>query len=169
MARPRSTSRQVTAVDTAARGWGRTEFLDRCLAEWAPGMRDDPDFRAWFHAHMRRGLSPGSALAFFRMMMDSDVSDVLPVVRVPTVVLASPSAAGPGEYVARRIPGARLVALPASPGIYHWVDEDVHRVAMTETARLVASLRPSPSSDRILATVLFTDLVGSTERAARSS
>ena len=58
-------------------GWGRTDFLDRCLAEWAPGMRDDPDFRAWFHAHMRRGLSPGSALAFFRMMMDSDVSDVL--------------------------------------------------------------------------------------------
>ena len=148
-------------------GWGRTDFLDRCLAEWAPGMRDDPDFRAWFHAHMRRGLSPGSALAFFRMMMDSDVSDVLPVVRVPTVVLASPSASGPGEYVTRRIPGARLVRLPASPGIYHWVDDDVNRVAMTETAQLMASLRPSTSSDRILATVLFTDLVGSTERAAQ--
>ena len=64
-------------------GWGRTEFLDSCLAEWSPDQRDDPAFRAWFLAHMRRGLSPGSALAFFRMMMESDVSDVLPVVRVP--------------------------------------------------------------------------------------
>jgi len=45
-------------------GWGRTEFLDACLAEWSPRQRDDPDFRVWFHAHMRRGLSPGSALAF---------------------------------------------------------------------------------------------------------
>jgi class 3 adenylate cyclase len=147
-------------------GWGRTEFLDRCLAEWAPTMRGDLEFRAWFHSHMRRGLSPGSALALFRMMMDSDVADVLPVVRVPTVVLASPALRGPGEYVAGRIPGARLVVLPASPGIYHWVDDDVHRVAMAETAELIASLRPAAGSERVLTTVRFTDVVGSTERAA---
>ena len=147
-------------------GWGRTEFLDRCLAEWAPTMRDDPEFRSWFHAHMRRGLSPGSALALFRMMMESDVADVLPVVRVPTVVLASPSQREPGEYVARRISGARLVVLPSSPGIYHWVDDDVHRVAMEETARLISSLSVSPGSERVLTTVLFTDLVDSTKRAA---
>jgi hypothetical protein len=54
---------------------------------------------------MRRGLSPGSALAFFRMMMESDVSDVLPVVRVPTVILSSPAQRGPAEYFARRIAG----------------------------------------------------------------
>src|SRR6266540_6233922 len=93
-------------------GWGRTEFLEARLAEWSPDQRDDPQFRAWFLADMRRSLSPGSALAFFRMMRDSDVSDVLSSVRIPTIVLSSPSEQGPSEYFARRIAGARLVELP---------------------------------------------------------
>src|SRR5947209_6798757 len=97
-------------------GWGRAEFLDGLLADWAPTMVDDPEFRRWFVGHMRRGLSPGSALAFFRMMMDSDVSDVLPAVRVPTVVLSSPPERGPGEFFARRIHGGRLVELPSVVG-----------------------------------------------------
>jgi class 3 adenylate cyclase len=148
-------------------GWGRTEFLDACLAEWSPAQQDDPEFRAWFLAHMRRGLSPGSALAFFRMMMDSDVSDVLPVVRVPTVVLSSPAERGPGEYFARRIAGARLVELPGLRSIYHWVDDEANEIAVRETRRLAAAASTEPGSERILATVLFTDLVGSTERAAQ--
>ncbi len=147
-------------------GWGRATFLDALLAEWAPTKRDDPEFRAWFHAHMRRGLSPGSALAFFRMMMDSDVSDVLPAVRVPTVVLSSPAERGPGEYFARRIPGARLVELPSLRGNYHWVDEEAHEIAMRETERLATAVGPEAAPDRVLATVLFTDIVGSTQRAA---
>ena len=147
-------------------GWGRTEFLDACLAEWSPAQRDDPEFRSWFLAHMRRSLSPGSALAFFRMMMDSDVSEVLPVVRVPTVVLSSPAERGPGEYFARRIAGARLVELPGLRSIYHWVDDDAHEIALRETRRLAAAALKEPGSERVLATVLFTDLVGSTERAA---
>jgi class 3 adenylate cyclase/alpha-beta hydrolase superfamily lysophospholipase len=149
-------------------GWGRTNFLESLLAEWSPEERDDPAFRAWFVAHMRRGLSPGSALAFFRMMRDSDVSDVLPAVRVPTVVLSSESQRGPAEYVAERIPGARLVQLPPSlRSIYHWVDDEANEVAMRETKRLVSELRTPPTRDRVLATVLFTDIVGSTERAAQ--
>jgi pimeloyl-ACP methyl ester carboxylesterase len=103
-------------------GWGRTDFLEDMLAEWSPAQREDPEFCAWFISHMRRGLSPGSAVAFFRMMRDSDVSDVLPVVRVPTVVLSSEAQRGPAQYVAERIPGARLVELPSSlRSIYHWV------------------------------------------------
>ncbi len=148
-------------------GWGRTEFLDTCLAEWSPEQRDDPEFRAWFHAHMRRGLSPGSALAFFRMMMDSDVTDVLPVVRVPTVVLSSPGERGPGEYFARRIAGARLVELPGLRSIYHWVDDGAHEIALRETQRLVEATSSGAVPERVLATVLVTDLVGSTERAAQ--
>jgi len=147
-------------------GWGRTEFLDACLAEWSPRQRDDPDFRVWFHAHMRRGLSPGSALAFFRMTMDSDVTDVLPTVRVPTVILSSESARGPGEYFARRIPGARLVELPSVRSIYHWVDEEAYEIALQETRRLVESAEIDDVSERTLATVLFTDLVASTDKAA---
>ncbi|HSC90530.1 MAG TPA: adenylate/guanylate cyclase domain-containing protein [Gaiellaceae bacterium] len=148
-------------------GWGRTEFLDACLADWSPEQHDDPEFRAWFLSHMRRGLSPGSALAFFRMTMDSDVAEVLPVVRVPTVVLSSPRERGPGEYFARRIAGARLVELPGLRSIYHWVDDGAHEVAMRETRRLVAQTSGGPVSERVLATVLVTDLVASTERAAQ--
>jgi class 3 adenylate cyclase len=147
-------------------GWGRTEFLDARLAEWSPDQRDDPEFRAWFLTHMRRGLSPGSALAFFRMMMESDVTDVLPVVRVPTVVLSSPGERGPGEYFARRIAGAKLVELPGLRSIYHWVDDSGNDIALRETRRLVEATSGGPATERVLATVLVTDLVGSTERAA---
>jgi class 3 adenylate cyclase len=147
--------------------WGRTEFLDRRLAEWAPTKQDDPEFRSWFLSHMRRGLSPGSALAFFRMTMDSDVSEVLPAVRVPTVVLATEAERGPAEYFARSIPGARLVEQPTSlSGIYHWVDDDAHELALRETAALAGTAAPAARSDRVLATVLFTDIVDSTARAA---
>jgi class 3 adenylate cyclase len=148
-------------------GWGRTDFLEDLLAKWSPAQREDPEFRAWFVNHMRRGLSPGSALAFFRMMRDSDVSEVLSAVRVPTVVLGSESQRGPAEYIAKRIPGARLVELPPSlRSIYHWVDDDAHAVAMRETEQLVSEIRTPPKLDRVLTTVLFTDIVSSTERAA---
>jgi class 3 adenylate cyclase len=149
-------------------GWGRTEFLDACLSEWSPRQRDDPNFRAWFLAHMRRSLSPGSALAFFRMMMDSDISDVLPAVRVSTVVLSSQSERGPGEYVARRIPGARLVELPNVRSIYHWVDEEAYEIAMRETQRLAGAGQAESVPERTLTTVLFTDVVDSTGAAVES-
>ena len=157
-----------TWLDEVGEGWGRTEFLERQLDEWAPGKRDDPQFRTWFIAHMRRGLSPGSALAFFRMVMESDVSEVLSSVRVPTVVLSSESERGPGRYFAEQIPGARLVELPPTlRSIYHWVDDDAHDVAMRETRKLAAVEAPLARGDRVLATVLFTDIVGSTERASQ--
>jgi pimeloyl-ACP methyl ester carboxylesterase len=97
-------------------GWGTTEYLSARLEDWAPTLKDDDEFRAWFIAHMRRGLSPGSALSFFRMMMDSDVSDVLPAVRVPTVVFAKPSERGEAQYFAEKVPGASVVELPRDPG-----------------------------------------------------
>ena len=148
-------------------GWGRSDFLERQLADWAPTKRDDPEFRSWFLAHMRRGLSPGSALAFFRMMRDSDVSDVLPAVRVSTTILSSEAERGPGEYFARLIPGARLVELPSSlRSIYHWIDEDAHEIAIRETRSVVSAAAPIARPDRVLATVLFTDIAGSTARAA---
>jgi class 3 adenylate cyclase len=147
-------------------GWGRTEFLDARLAEWSPAQLDDPRFRAWFRSHMRRSLSPGSALAFFRMMMDSDVSDVLPAVRVPTIVLSSPAERGPGEFFGRRIRGARVVELPNDAGIYHWADPENYEVAMRETRALVEHIRAPATPTRVLSTVLFTDLVGSTEQAS---
>jgi class 3 adenylate cyclase len=155
-------------LEDVREGWGRTDFLERQLAEWAPSKQDDPEFRSWFLAHMRRGLSPGSALAFFQMVRESDVSEVLPSVRVPTVVLSSETERGPGRYFAEQIPGARLVELPQSlRSIYHWLDDEAYDVAMRETRKLAAVDAPVARGDRVLATVLFTDIVGSTERAAK--
>jgi class 3 adenylate cyclase len=155
-------------LEEVREGWGSTDFLERRLAEWAPSEQHDPEFRNWFLAHMRRGLSPGSALAFFRMVMESDVSEVLPSVRVPTVVLSSEAERGPGRYFAEQIPGARLVELPPSlRSIYHWVDDEAHEVALRETRKLAAVEPSAALGDRVLATVLFTDIVGSTERASQ--
>jgi class 3 adenylate cyclase len=146
-------------------GWGRRDFLEGVARETAPEVADDEAFRTWFVGHMRRSLSPGAALALERMTMEADITDVLPTVRVPTTILHRPSDRGESEYVARRIRGAELVELPSLRGIYTWVDDDAHELSMRATADLVARAVSLGEPDRVLATVLFTDIGGSTERA----
>jgi class 3 adenylate cyclase len=116
---------------------------------------------------MRRSLSPGAALTAFRTAMELDVSDVLAAVRVPTLIFPRPSQPGPGHYAAERIRGAEVVELPSFQGVYTWVDDDAHEATMTATARWVSRLAAPTMPERVLATILFTDIVGSTELAAR--
>jgi class 3 adenylate cyclase len=116
---------------------------------------------------MRRSLSPGAAVTAFRAAMELDVSDVLAAVRVPTMILPRPSLPGPAYYVAERIRGATVVELPELQGIYTWVDDETHRATMEATRDFVSGLARSVRPERVLATVLFTDIVGSTELAAR--
>lgn len=149
------------------RGWGDRGYLEDLAGEWAPEVADDGDFRDWFVWHMRRSLSPGAALTSFRAAMELDVSDVLSAVRVPTLVIPHPLRPGPGHYTAQRIRGAEIVELPELRGVYTWVDRDAHSATMEATARFVASLTRPTGSERLLATILFTDIVGSTELAAR--
>jgi class 3 adenylate cyclase len=99
--------------------------------------------------------------------MELDVRDVLTAVRVPTLVLPWPALPGPGHYTAARIRGAEIVELPELRGIFTWVDEDVHAATMEATERFVSRLSQRGGSERVLATVLFTDIVGSTELASR--
>ena len=146
-------------------GWGRREFFESLLREQAPAVADDENFKQWFVDHMRRSLSPGAAVAFFRMTMDADVTDVLSSVRVPTMIFCRTREREATEWVAERIPGAELVELPGWHGLFTWIDDDVHASAMGAMQRFVAQLGRSPEPDRVLATVLFTDIVGSTERA----
>jgi class 3 adenylate cyclase len=115
---------------------------------------------------MRRSLSPGAAAAFFRMMMEADVSEVLPAIRVPTLILFSTPKRGPAEYFFRRIPHAELVELPAMRGDFTWLDEDTHVRTMAAVRDFIAGLRRREEPDRILATLLFTDIVGSTATQA---
>ena len=80
-------------------GWGTPEFFARQLLEYTPTRADDEEFRAWYVRHMRQSASPGAAVAFQRMVMDGDVTDVLPAIRVPTLVLHRAASAGPAAYV----------------------------------------------------------------------
>ena len=148
-------------------GWGERGYLEHLADEWAPEVAGDDAFRDWFVWHMRRSLSPGAALTAFRAAMELDVSDVLAAVRVPTLVIPRPAAPGAGHYAAERIRGAEVADLPPLRGVYTWVDDDAHAATMAATASFVAHVTDVAMPERVLATVLFTDIVGSTELAAR--
>ena len=148
-------------------GWGSRDYLERLAEEWAPEVADDPAFRDWFVWHMRRSLSPGAALTTFRAAMELDVSDVLSAVRVPTLVMPRPATPAPGHYVASKIRGAQIAELPPFRGMYTWVDDHAHAATMAATEAFVQRITAATDPERVLATVLFTDIVGSTELAAR--
>jgi class 3 adenylate cyclase len=150
--------------DVAA-GWGSPEFFDRQLHDYCPTVADDPDFGAWYVRHMRSSASPGAATAYQRMVMDGDVSDILPTIRVPTLVTHRPMSLGPADYVATRIPGAVRREIPGLVDGYSWADPAGNGVLLEETERFLRALRDGAEPETVLATFLFTDIVGSTERA----
>src|SRR2546426_2729110 len=147
-------------------GWGQRTFFAELLREWAPSLVDDNAFKEWFIGHMRRSLSPGAALSFFRTMKEADVSDILSSVGVPTLVLCKPKQRAEAEYVAERICGSEIAELPGLNGLFTWVDDEVHEQTMRETERFLTRIGRPQEPDRVLATVLFTDIVGSTNRAS---
>ena len=143
-------------------GWGRREFFADLLLEWAPGLAGDDAFKEWFTGHMRRSLSPGAALAFFRTMKEADVSDILSSVGVPTLILTKPRQRSEADYVAERIPGSEIVELPGLEGFFTWIDDETHELAIRESERFLTHIGRPKEPERILATVLFTDIVAST-------
>jgi class 3 adenylate cyclase len=148
-------------------GWGERGYLENLAREWAPEVAANEGFLDWFVWHMRRSLSPGAAVTSFRTAMELDVSDVLSAVRVPTLVIPRPSLPGPGHYTAARIRGSQVVELPGLAGVYTWVDDEAHRATMEATTRFISQLTRRGGSERVLATVLFTDIVDSTGLASR--
>jgi class 3 adenylate cyclase len=148
-------------------GWGERGYLEGVAREWAPEKADDPDFIDWLVWHMRRSLSPGAALTAYRTAMEADVTDVLAAVRVPTLILARTADLQRARYAADRIRAAQLVELPGLKGLFTWIDDDVHELTMRTTSQFMASLTHVPVTSRVLATLLFTDIVASTETAAR--
>jgi class 3 adenylate cyclase len=149
-------------------GWGERVYLEGLAHEWAPEVAEDDAFRDWFVWHMRRSLSPGAALTSFRAAMELDVRDVLAAIRVPTLVIPRSGLPGPGYYTADRIRDAEVVELPGYQGVYTWVDDAVHGATMEALHRFVSRLTTDHvGSERVLATILFTDIVGSTELAAQ--
>jgi pimeloyl-ACP methyl ester carboxylesterase len=132
-------------------------------------MWPDPDEAeaAWFHRRARASLSPAGARDLILMNSQADVREVLPAIQCPTLVVHRRADRDArfeeGEYIAGRIPGARFVELD---GADHTLVADP-KVVLDEVEEFLTGVRPKPSTDRVLATVLFTDLVGSTRRATQ--
>jgi class 3 adenylate cyclase len=120
----------------------------------------------WFVWYMRRSASPAEAVAFHRMSMEGDVREILPAVRSPTLLLHRPQTRDEALYVAGRVPGARRIEVEGLRDWFSWADPKRNAVLLRETAQFVEGLAAPPEPDRVLATVLFTDIVGSTSRAA---
>src|SRR6266699_112303 len=121
-------------------GWGQREFFAELLREWAPSLAHDDAFNQWFTGHMRRSLSPGAALSFFRTMKEADVSDILSSVRVPTLILCKPEERPEADYVAARIPGSEVAELRGLKGLFTWVDDEVQEQTMRENERFLTHI-----------------------------
>ena len=141
--------------------WGTDELADEVAGAIYPSLADDEEFRRWHADHMRFAASPASAAEFFRMLGDTDISDVLPTIRVPTLVLYRLRRQAAALEVATLIAGARAVQI-AGADTPAWIDDEV----ATEVERFLAGREEVPVPDSVLTTILFTDIVGSTERAA---
>jgi pimeloyl-ACP methyl ester carboxylesterase len=150
-------------------GWGTRRFSEETLPLFAPSFAGDPRQLAWWTRLQRVGSSPGAQLAQERMFRDMDIRRLLPAVGVPTLVLHRVGDAvepvGAGRYVAQAVPGARYVELD---GADHWPWAGDQATLVGEIERFVADLRDDEESERnrILATVLFTDIVDSTSQSA---
>jgi pimeloyl-ACP methyl ester carboxylesterase len=145
--------------------WGTQGALD--LRRWAPSLLRDQALAESFAAYLRAAASPGAAIAVMRMNWEIDVRQVLPVIRVPTLILHRAGElwidVEQGRYLARHIPGAKLVELPGADHV-PWVgDADA---ILDEVEEFVTGARRASEQDRVLSTILVTDIVGSTERAA---
>jgi pimeloyl-ACP methyl ester carboxylesterase/DNA-binding winged helix-turn-helix (wHTH) protein len=140
-------------------GWGGPIGID----ERAPSMASDPAFRTWWATYLRMGSSPGAALALTRMNAEIDIRDILPSIRVPTLVLHRTHdrclKVEEGRYVASRIPGARFVELPGEDHLPFVGDQDA---LIDEIERFVAGDPGSSRAplDRVLSTILHARVEG---------
>jgi class 3 adenylate cyclase len=134
---------------------------------WIPSLADDPQAREWLGRIHRAGVSPDGLAEMFAMFLDIDVRDVLPTLRVPTLVLHRHGDRvvnrRAGRWMAEQIPGARFVELPGQDHFPWFGNSDA---VIEEIREFLTGARVALQPDRVLATVMFTDVVGSTKRAA---
>jgi pimeloyl-ACP methyl ester carboxylesterase len=160
--------------------WGRPlsaqeQWLDMCRRDWggpvglehrAPSVAQDERVRHWWARFLRLSASPSAAVALSRMNYEIDIRHILPAIRVPTLILHSVGDqtidVEASRYMAQQIPGAKYVELPSMDHLPWTADVDA---ILDETEEFLTGVRHGPEPDRILATILFTDIVGSTDRA----
>jgi class 3 adenylate cyclase/pimeloyl-ACP methyl ester carboxylesterase len=157
----------------------REELTERNIAEWgetnsaamsvfAPSMGDDPALAAWFARLQRLAASPGEARIISKALVDLDARDALPRIRVPTLVMHRPRElvwdVRHSRYLAEHIPGARYVELEGIDSFPFVGDSDA---IIEEIEEFLTGGRTGGEFARALLTVMFTDIVDATARAAR--
>jgi class 3 adenylate cyclase len=144
--------------------WGTQELGDEMLQDTAPSLYADETEREWFANWLRVGATPAAAYALHRAWIETDLREVLPAVRVPTLIMYR--TAGNAERHAREvtdlIPSARALRVSGTDYQQIFLSPEIPE----EVARFVTGGAVPEVPDTVLATVLFTDIVGSTERAA---
>jgi class 3 adenylate cyclase len=145
-------------------GWGTGGSVDML----APSLAHDERFRRWWARYERLMSGPRAFTTMYAAFLERDLRGVLPSIRVPTLVLHRAGnrhiRVGHGRYLAEHIPGAKYVELP---GEDHLIIVGDTEAVLGEIEEFLTGIRPLPESDRVLATVLFTDIVTSTERSAQ--
>jgi pimeloyl-ACP methyl ester carboxylesterase len=158
-------SAMASLLDTLVENWGS----GKGLSAWAPSRGHDPALRSFWAGYQRLGASPGMARKLFDMYAEIDLRDILGAIHVPTLVVHRRGdhliRVEVARYLADAIPGARLVELDGEDHLYFTGDIDA---VLAEVEEFLTGHRPAPApSDRVLATVLFVDVAGSTALAAR--
>ncbi len=151
------------AVQMIEADWGHGAFLDL----YAPSAAGNPNFARWWAHYERVSASPAMATAVVRQAAETDIRGVLPAISVPTLILHRRGdqllPIEGARYAAAHIPGAHLVELD---GIDHFPFAGDTEALLDEVESFLTGTRHAPDLNRQLLTVLFTDIVGSTERAA---
>ena len=150
----------LRSPEEARERWGTRAYADEIVDKILPSLAHDEDLRRWFADYHRFAASPGAAAEFHRMLGDTDITDVLPTIRVPTLVAHRARWRDAAIRVAALIPGATVVQLAGDDSPI-WAGEHV----APEIERFLAGSDQAPVPDTVLTTILFTDIVGSTERA----
>jgi pimeloyl-ACP methyl ester carboxylesterase len=142
--------------------WGKGLFLEQFI----PSRSGDENLRAMLGRLQVQSASPTDALAFMRMAFEIDIRDIVPSVNVPTLVVHRTGDRvcniENGRFLARHIPGAKFIELP---GADHSIWTEQSDVIVSEIREFLTGVREPEDPDRVVATILFTDIVGSTERA----
>jgi pimeloyl-ACP methyl ester carboxylesterase len=144
--------------------WGTGGIVD----VFSPSGALDERYRQWWARYQRMGASPGRSTAMARLVFGVDVRNVLSTLHVPTLVIHRKDfrffPVHLGRYLGEHIAGAKYVEVPGADGFVYLGDVDS---ILSEVEEFVTGTRRPPDTDRVLATVLLTDMVGSTDQVAR--
>ena len=144
--------------------WGGVVDLDTL----APSTAADESFRQWWAQYLRHSASPGAALDLARMNTKIDIRQVLPAIRVPTLILHRTSDldidVGGARYLAAHIPGANYVELPGNDHLVFAGDQEA---VLAEIEQFLTGVRPIPEPDPVLATILYAEIVEAVVVAAQ--